>query len=107
MRILGEDEFIVSCRRLRQVAGRLVVQLSVPVPPNACVKINRDDAFLLGLVLGCWRSGSSIFGVIELQQCLIGLAEFSAMRSTFGNGPEMHDAWNDHATIQSISHAAR
>jgi hypothetical protein len=89
LRVIGVDEFGVSCKPKKLVGRRLIVRLSAPVSLDACVEIESDGALLLGEVLGCWREASSIFAAIELQQALTGLAD---LRSRFDYTSRSHSA---------------
>jgi hypothetical protein len=73
--VLGADRFQVDCRPEKQIGRRLLVRLPILLPRDTCVRIDARDAMLLGEVLGSWREGSTIFGVIELQHGLTGLRE--------------------------------
>ena len=86
IRVLGTEEFSVTCSLPKLAGRRLVGRLSAPVPVEACIEIDCDDALLLGEVLGIWREGSSIFGAIEIQQALVGLDELKAIRNSLEEG---------------------
>jgi hypothetical protein len=73
MRVLGTDEFSVFCSHTHLVGRRLVAQVSAPVAPGTCIRIENSDAMMLGEVLGIWREGPTIFAAIELQHSLAGL----------------------------------
>ncbi len=89
MRVLGTDEFTMACSLHERVSPhRIIVRLSDPLPPGACIRIDCDDALLLGDVLGGWRQGSSIFAVIELRQALAGLAELKSICDDVGYGSD-------------------
>jgi hypothetical protein len=72
--VLGADEFTVTCSPEALVARRLIVRLSARVQQSACVAIGSGDALLLGEVLGCWEQGSDIWGAINIQEALVGIA---------------------------------
>ena len=80
MRVHGTDELPVSCSHAQLVGRRLVAQVSAPVAPGTCIRIDNSDALVLGEVLGTWREGSAIFAAIELRHSLPDLAE---LRSIF------------------------
>jgi hypothetical protein len=79
--VFTENRKFVLFWRTRFARGRrLIGELSAPVPPNACVKIDCKDSLVLGEVLACWREGSTVFAAIEVHQILNGLAELMSMR---------------------------
>ena|SRR5579872_2927264 len=89
LKVLGPDEFTVACRLQEHVdRRRLIVRLSDPVAPGACVRIDGDDAILLGEFLGSWRQGPAIFGIIQLHQGLGGLAGLRSICDDFGSSRE-------------------
>ncbi len=77
MRTLGAEE-IVTCQTEKVVGRRLIARVSASIPAGAGVRIDANDAFIVGEVLGCWRERGTTFTAIELQHQLAGLAEFAA-----------------------------
>lgn len=74
--VLGAaEQHSCAARGVKLVGRRLIAQISEYLKPNECVRIDCDDAFVVGEVLGCWREGSTIFTAIDLQQAMTGLAE--------------------------------
>jgi hypothetical protein len=77
-RVLDEGGgHLVSGRVAQLVGRRLTAQVSEYTQPDACVRIDCDDAFLLGEIIGCWREGPAIFAAVELFQALTGLKELA------------------------------
>jgi hypothetical protein len=79
MHTLGAEEIAVTCQTEKVVGKRLIAKLSSSLPAGTGVRIDCDDAFIIGEVLGCWREGQTTFTAIELQHQLAGLAEFAAL----------------------------
>jgi hypothetical protein len=59
-------------RVVQLVGGRLIAQVSQNLKPNTCVRIDCEDALLLGEVLGWWREGVASFVAVKLMQMLTG-----------------------------------
>ena len=59
------------------VGRRLIARVSEYIAPDTCVRIDSNDAFVLGVALGCWREGPAILVALELHQVLSGLAELA------------------------------
>jgi len=70
----GNSESVLFCRARSLRGRRLIAELSGPAHLNACVKIDREGSLVLGEVLACWREGTGVVAVIELQQALTGYA---------------------------------
>src|SRR5437016_3154859 len=80
MKVVGKDQFDVVCNLEERVnSSRLIVRLSQPVAGGSCVRIDWDDALLLGEVLGCWRQDLSILAAIQFHQVLTGLTQLAAI----------------------------
>jgi hypothetical protein len=67
-------------RVVQLLGSRLIAQVSQYLKPNTCVRIDRDDALLLGEVIGCWREGVAIFVAVKLIQMLTGLDQLARFR---------------------------
>ena len=57
---------------------RLIAQVSEYLKPDTCLRIDCDDAFLLGEILGCWREGLATFAAVKLLESLTGLVELTS-----------------------------
>src|SRR5947199_7591506 len=80
-RVLNEASGHAASGRIAQLAGRkLTAQVSEYLEPETCVRIDYDDAFLLGQVRSCWREGLAIFAAIELRHGLTGRKELGRSR---------------------------
>ena len=66
--------------RIRNISGRGIgLEMEVPVAAGAALKVELDDALLLGEVIYC-RPDQSVFYVgVELEHALRGLGELSRM----------------------------
>ena len=73
-RVLDVHGGHLASGRVVRLSGRtLIAQTSEHMRPDTCVRIDCDDAFLLGEVLGCWRDGPAILVAVKLLESLIGL----------------------------------
>ena len=79
---------LASGRVARLVGRRLIAQVSEYLKPDTCVRIDCDDAFLLGEILGCWREGPATFAAMELLQALTGLEELARLREEHWDSPQ-------------------
>ena len=87
--ILSEDaEPVLSCRVRLLQGRRLIGELSAPAPPQACIRIDCEDAIILGEVVACWHESGVAVAVIDLQQALTGLGELASVREEFWGAPE-------------------
>ena len=92
MRVVGKDEFDIVCNLETRVnPTRLIVRLSEPLAGGSCVRIDCDDALVLGEVLGCWRQDQSIFGAIQLRQLLTGLAQLASACDDRYSGSDLRE----------------
>src|SRR5919201_2249206 len=78
MHVLGGPEVTVSGEIEKLVSRRLIARLSAPVAQAAHVRIDCDDAYVLGELLGCWHHGGILFAAIELREQMSGLAQLAA-----------------------------
>ncbi len=75
--VLGSDEARVAAQ-IRNASGRgLALEMSAPVAPGAALKVEVEDALLLGEAVYCrGEAGGYVVG-LQLDQVLNGLAELS------------------------------
>ena len=86
---LSEDSESVLFCRVRLLQGRrLIGELSAPAPPHACIRIDCEDAIILGEVVACWHESGVAVAAIDLQQALTGLGELASMREEFWGAQE-------------------
>ena len=84
LKVLGEtQQRLVACKAAKVVGRRLIAQVAERLCPDTCIKIDGDDSFLWGEVLGSWYEGSAIFAAIELKHALSGLNALARLRSEF------------------------
>src|ERR1035437_1316881 len=80
-RVLDEGRGHLDSGTVSQLVGRrLIAQVSEYVKPDTCVRIDCNDAFLLGEILGCWREGPATFAAVQLLQALTGLEQLARFR---------------------------
>lgn len=73
--VLGKHE-IMEPARVRDASGRgLGLEMAIPVPTGAALKIEFEDSILLGEAMYCRDEKGSYFVGVELEQALCGLAE--------------------------------
>jgi len=77
IRMLGAKEQSIDGTGIKLVGRRLIARVAETMSAGELVRIDVQDAFLLGEVLGCWREGSAVFAAIELQQALTRLSELA------------------------------
>jgi isocitrate/isopropylmalate dehydrogenase len=71
MSVLGAIPRTLTFAPKQTAGGKLLVTLSEPLPPDTAVKIDHDDACLLGAVTGCWEDRPGEFLVVlKLSQYL-------------------------------------
>jgi hypothetical protein len=69
---------VTSGKVVHQLVGqKLLVQVSENLKPGTCVRIDCEDAFVLGEVLACWGEPYATFAVVKLRQALTGLEELA------------------------------
>jgi len=89
IRVLDEGDGHLSTGRVVQlVRGRLIAQVSECLRPNTCVRIECDDALLLGEVLGCWREGLATFVAVQVLHGLTGLGALASLEAYWNLVPE-------------------
>jgi hypothetical protein len=87
LRVFGAHN-IITCIPLEVAGRRIVVQASEQVPDNACVKIECDDALMLGEAVASWQHGSNTYSVIILEQALVGLSRLRSLCSEWVSGED-------------------
>jgi hypothetical protein len=70
------EKHTVAGRVVKLVGLRLIAQLSEYLRTETCIRIDCDDAVLLGEVIGCLREGDATC-VIDLQQAVVGLRKLA------------------------------
>ncbi len=94
LNVLGETgDHLVSGRAIKLIGRKLIAQVSEWLQPGAGIRIDCDDAFMLGEVLGGWREEDAIFAALDLQQGVTRLAEWAAPREESWGEPrrlELH-----------------
>jgi hypothetical protein len=70
--------------RIRNISGRgLSIETTEAVPPGIAIKIELEDAILLGEVVYCKAGDGSFLLGVELDQVLCGLTELSKKLQEF------------------------
>lgn len=70
--------------RVKDASGRgLGLVTPIPVPPGAPIRIEIDDALVLGEAIYCRQDGEEHFIGVELDQVLVGLTELSRTLTAF------------------------
>jgi hypothetical protein len=82
--------------RVHDASGRGIgLLLSRPLESGRILRINLEDAFLLGEVIYCRQQGEAWYAGVKLEHALIGLAELARSLSAFDDersGSEYPDA---------------
>ena len=83
--LFGEPDIRIRSR-IRNISGRGIgLEMEVPVAAGTALKVELDDALLLGEVIYC-RPDESVFYVgVELEHALCGLGELSRMVNTYND----------------------
>lgn len=81
LRVLDEGGGRRVSGKIARLAGRrLIAQVSEYLKPGTCVRIDLDDAIMLGVAAGCWREGPTTLVALELQQVLNGLEYWDSLQ---------------------------
>jgi hypothetical protein len=101
--LFGEPDITIPARVKNISARGIGLELEGPVAPGTAVKIELQDALLLGEVIYCRRNEAS-YGVsyylgVELDQALSGLAELSRVVNAFGE-PARSGPQQAHAVVE-------
>jgi hypothetical protein len=90
--------------RVRNISGRGIgLEMEVPVAAGTALKVELDDALLLGEVIYC-RPNESVFYVgVELEHSLCGLGELSRIVSSFDDAfaPDESRSQRGNSVIES------
>jgi hypothetical protein len=87
--VLDEGSGHMASGRVAHLVGRrLIAQVSEYLKPDTCVRIECEDSFLLGEILGCWREGTATFAEMELLQAVTGLEELAKLREEHWDAPQ-------------------
>jgi hypothetical protein len=70
------EKHTVAGRVVKLVGRRLIAQLSEYLRTETCIRIDCDDAVLLGEVIGCLREGDATC-VIDLRHAVVGLRKLA------------------------------
>ena len=81
LKILGENgSSPLQAQAIKIVGRRLIARVGERLSEGTALRIDCEDAFLLGEVLGCWQERGAIFVALELRHALNRLAELAEMR---------------------------
>jgi hypothetical protein len=81
---------LLTGRVVQLVGRRLIAEVSEHLKPGTCLRIDCEDAFVLGETLGCWSEQSATFAVVktfaavELLHALTGLEELTRRLTASG-----------------------
>jgi hypothetical protein len=96
--LFGEPDRRVAAR-VKNISGRGVgIECDEAVATGTALKIELDDALLLGEVIYCRRDEASFYVGVELEHALSGLGELSRMVSAFADPPS--DSEQAHAVTE-------
>jgi hypothetical protein len=83
--VLSESEVRLEAR-VRNASGRgLGIVTAVPLPPGAAIRIEMDDAMVLGEAIYCRSDREGYFIGVELDQVLVGLTELGRSLAAFSS----------------------
>ena len=83
--MFGETDIRIPAR-IRNISGRGIgLELEGPVAAGTAVKIEVEDALLLGEVIYCRKDEASFYLGVEIEQALTGLAELGRMVNAFSD----------------------
>jgi hypothetical protein len=68
LKVLGPSPRTIAFKPKQTKGCRLLVALAETVPVDTAVRIDHDDAFVLGEVTGCWEAAGAVLAVVELSQ---------------------------------------
>ncbi len=74
-------------------ARGLALQMGAPAVPGAAIKIELDDAVILGEAVYCRADGDSYLVGVELDQILCGLSELGKKLQEFAAEQVQDDRW--------------
>ena len=99
--LFGEPDITLPAR-IRNISGKGIgLELAEPVAPGTTLKIELEDALLLGEVIFCREDETAYYLGIELEQSLCGLGELSRMVLAFNEAlaPEASGPQHGHTAI--------
>ncbi|HEY1497184.1 MAG TPA: PilZ domain-containing protein [Candidatus Solibacter sp.] len=72
--------------RIRNISGRGIgLEMEGPVAAGTAIKVELDDALLLGEVIYCRPDQSAFYVGVELEHALCGLSELSRMVNVYND----------------------
>src|SRR5690348_12299422 len=81
--LFGEPDIQIQAR-IRNISGRGIgLELETAVPPGTALKVELEDALLLGEVIYCRQDEAAFYAGVELEHALCGLAELSRVVRAF------------------------
>lgn len=101
LRILGEESGLqVQAQAIKIVGRRLIARVGERLSTGTAVRIDCEDAFLLGEVLGCWQERGAIFIAMDLHHALTRLTELAELQN------EWREPKSEIREIRTIRHSA-
>jgi hypothetical protein len=99
--LFGEPDIQISAR-IKNLSGRGVgLELEGPVAPGTPLKIELEDALLLGEVIYCRQDDASYYVGVELEHSLCGLGELSRIVLAFNDAMAPADSGQRaHAVVE-------
>jgi hypothetical protein len=83
--VLGEPDIRIPAL-IRNISGKgLGLEVQGPVFPGTLLRVDLQDALLLGEVIYCRRDESSYYVGVELEHSLCGLGELSRMVNAYND----------------------
>lgn len=83
--LFGEPDIYISAH-IRNISRKGIgLELEGPVAPGTALKVQLQDALLLGEVIYCRKDAASYYVGVELEHSLCGLAELSRMVNAFND----------------------
>jgi hypothetical protein len=82
--LLGDRETRLKARVLNSSGRGVGLSVPVPIVPGTALKIEIEDAVVLGEAIYCRTSGLTYFVGVELDQVLVGLTELARKLKEFG-----------------------
>jgi hypothetical protein len=80
IRLLREHaEIAAECWPQTIVGTRVVARMAVPAEAGMAIRVDTDDALLLGEIEACWREGEGFVAAIRLHEKLSGISSLAAL----------------------------
>jgi hypothetical protein len=99
--VLGEDSGSrKKAQAIKIVGRRLIARVGERLSAGTAIRIDCEDAFLMGEVLGCWQERGAIFIALDLHHALTRLAELAELRD------EWREPQSEIREIRTIRHSA-